>query len=307
MATASTLSEAKRHLLRSYLTASSGQFNSRRPEIARRDPDTLAPLSASQEQLILRELGQPGIPPLYNACIQLRMPGTLDVSALEKSLVEIIRRHEIWRTTYRIDKSRLRQIIHPAKDQFDIPVTDLQGCSEEEQEHEIHQTIGALVQRPFDLNNGPLLRAHLVKVNQFEHRLYLIAHLSIIDGLSVYDIFPTELAALYRGQICGRSADLPAVSIQFADFAQWQAHQMETDCVSRQLEYWRTQLMGKLDPLNWPATHQRPSQQSFRGQIEKFVLPLSLGFALKALARSEGVTLFMILLSVFASLLLSYT
>jgi len=307
MAAESALSEAKRKLLQSYLHGGRAPTFPAPRLITPRCSDEPAPLSLSQEQLLLRETSMPGIPPLYNECITLRMSGPLDVPVLERSLTEIIRRHEIWRTSYETRNGRAVQVVHPAPDEVRLPVTDLRGLPGARQEEEVQQVIGEAVRQPFDLTNGPLLRARLVTLGRFEHRLYLIAHLSIVDGVSVYQVFPSELAALYSGYASAHPSPLPSPAIQFGDYASWQRQWLRGEELGKQLAYWRKQLAGEIPALRWPTDRLRPPKQTFRGAIRLFVLPKPVGKAVKELSQREGVTLFMALLAAFAALLHCYT
>jgi hypothetical protein len=307
MAAVTALSEAKLTLLRSYLGAATAQPRVAPSTIAPTASPEPAPLTISQEQLVLRETSRPDIPPLYNECIRLRMLGALNVPALERSLSDVIRRHEIWRTSYVIKNKEVLQFIHPAVHGVELPILDLQGLSSEKQEEEIEGVIGNLVRHPFSLTAGPLLRARLIKLDELEHRLYLIAHLSIVDGLSVYQIFPLELAGLYCAHSSGRSPSLPPVPIQFRDYARWQRQTRQQEDLSKQLDYWDTQLQGDIPPLSWPTDRPRPTRETFRGAILQFVLPKPLAQAMKLLARQESVTVFVTMLSLFATLLHSYT
>lgn len=307
MATGSTLSEAKRKLLQSYV------HGDRTPAILaargidpRRSAEP-APLSLSQEQLLLRERSAPDIPPLYNECITLRMSGPLDVRVLERSLAEIIRRHEIWRTSYENRNGRMVQIVHPAPTELRLPLIDLCGLPAARQEMEIQHAIGEAVRRPFDLTNGPLLQARLVTLRPSEHRLYLIAHLSIVDGVSVYQVFPSELAALYSSYTSAHPSPLPSPAIQFGDYASWQRQWLQGEELEKQVAYWRKQLAGEIPPLRWPAEHCRPCKQTFCGAIRSFVLSPALSKAVKELSQREAVTLFMTLLAAFVALLHCYT
>src|SRR5205823_632804 len=137
-------------------------------------------LAISQEQLFLRETSRPDIPPLYNECIQLRIAGPLDVLALERSFEDIIRRHETWRTSYVVKSGQALQVVHPAADQVRLPMIDLQGLSRAKQEEEVLRIITDVLERHFNLIDGPLWKARLIRLDDFEHRLYLIAHLSIV-------------------------------------------------------------------------------------------------------------------------------
>ena len=305
MSTGTTLSEAKRNLLQHYLNAQVARPRMMPSAIMARLSREPAPLTISQEQLILRESRRPDAPPLYNECIQLRMLGPLNVPALEKSFTDIIRRQDIWRTTYRIKNEQIQQIIHDDPEHVEMPLVDLQGSSTDDQEEQIGRVIGNLIQQPFNLTDGPLLRLRLIKLSNLEHRLYVVAHLSVVDGLSVYQIFPTELSALYRTRAFGESSHLDPLPIQFADYPQWQAAQ--TESFNEQLSYWSTQLAGEAPAFEWPNDRPRPPQESFHGEIAKFVLPVQLAQRLKALARAQGVSLFTVILSTLAALLHAYT
>src|SRR2546422_10404980 len=157
MASGSSLSEAKRRLLQSYLHGGRAPTFPAPRLITPRCSDEPAPLSLSQEQLLLRERSMPGIPPLYNECITLRMSGPLDVCVLKRSLTEIIRRHEIWRTTYEVVDGTPVQVIHPAPALFELPILDLQGISRPAQEIEAVRQVTPSATRPFDLRRGPLV------------------------------------------------------------------------------------------------------------------------------------------------------
>jgi NRPS condensation-like uncharacterized protein len=159
-------------------------------------------------------MNTPRIPRLYNECVTLRMAGPLDISSFERSFTEVIRRHEILRTRYEIRNGRLVQCeCHVLPDEILPPVIDLRDLPAAMQEEEVKRVIGEVVRQPFDLENGPLVRARLTRMAEFEHRLYLIVHLSIIDGVSAYQIFPLELAALYRAYCSGQSSPLPPLAV----------------------------------------------------------------------------------------------
>jgi surfactin family lipopeptide synthetase A len=160
---------------------------------------------------------------------------------------------------------------------------------------------------PFDLQGGPLVRATLVTLSDHDHRLFLTMHQIIVDGISVYDIIPSELATLYEAFSTGRPSPLPELPVQFADFAVWQRHWLQGESLMKQVTYWRKQLAGNLSVLQWPADPPRPALQTYRGAIEPFALPKWLTETLRELSQREGVSLFVTLLAVFATLLYRYT
>ncbi|HWC20045.1 MAG TPA: condensation domain-containing protein [Terriglobales bacterium] len=307
MPAAQSLFEVKQKLLAEYLRSQAATKAASSTRVTPHVGAEPARLSLSQEQLILRETGTPGMPPLYNECITLRMAGPLDVSILERSLHEIICRHETWRTSYDLRDGQPVQIIHPGPAEFSLPVLDIRDIEHASQEREIERMVGELVTRRFDLQRGPLIRAQLIRLDNLEHRLYLIAHLSVVDGVSVYQIFPQELATLYRAYSSGQPSPLAALPVRFADYACWQRQAAEGEPLEKQLAYWRNQLKGELPTLNWPRDRQRPARQTFAGKIQPSTLSKKLADDVKQLSRREGVTLFMTLLASFVTLLHCYT
>jgi hypothetical protein len=199
------------------------------------------------------------------------------------------------------------QIVHPAPEEFGLPVIDLQGLPPARQDVEAQHAIGEVARQPFDLTNGSLLRARLVTLGRFEHRLYLIAHLSIVDGVSVYQVFPTELAALYSSYNSAHPSPLPSPAIQFGDYAGWQRQWLQGEELDKQVAYWRRQLAGEIPPLRWPTDRLPPAKPTYCGTIRPFVLPQLFSKAVKELSKREAVTLFMTLLAAFAALLHCYT
>lgn len=298
-------SEAKRKLLDMYLRGGAAPAAVGRPAITRRPVGEPAPLSLSQEQLWLREKGAPGIPLLYNECIVVRMAGVLDVPVLERCLAEIIRRHEIWRTSYDSRNGRAVQVVHPAPDAVPLRPLDLRSLPGIRGETEAQRLIGEMVRQPFDLKEGPLLRARLMRTRDFEHRLSLCAHLSVVDGVSVYQVFPAELAALYRAFSSQRSSPLANLAVQFGDYAYWQRQEFQGEEQAKQVDYWRKQLGGELPVLAWPD-RPRPPKETFRGRIRPFLLPPVCEAAARELSHRESVTLFMTLTATFAALLSRY-
>jgi hypothetical protein len=302
------ISDAKRRLLQKYLQGDTTLATDARTVIRPRPPGELAPLSLSQEQLWLREKGTPGIPPLYNECIVIRMAGAVDVAILEHSLTEIIRRHEIWRTTFDTRNGRPVQVVHPAPDSLPLRPVDLRSLAGVvRRESETERIMTEMVQQPFDLEEGPLVRARLIRTRDFELRLVMCAHLSVVDGVSVYQVFPAELAALYQAFSLQRSSPLSSLAVQFGDYAYWQRQWVHGEEKDKQVAYWRQQLGGSLPILAWPADHNRPSKETFRGTIRPFVLPAVHEVAARGLSHREGATLFMTLASVFTALLHCYT
>jgi hypothetical protein len=272
------------------------------PRAARRPPC----LSVAQQELCSHEATSPRIP-LYNESITIRMKGILDVEVLEHSFAELIRRHEIWRTTYAQHNGRPVQIIHPAAGRFHILTVDFRSLAGPERTEEMETFANEQARRPFDFERGPLLRASLLSAGAEDHVLLIIAHLSIVDGVSVYRILPAELAVLFEAFSAGRSSPLAELPVQFADFARWQRENLDNHKWGKQLTFWKKQLAG-LPSLNWPQDGaRRLPTETFRGVTRRFILSQDVTQRTKDLGQREGVTLFITLLAGFTALLHLYT
>ncbi len=266
-----------------------------------------APLSFAQEQVWRLDQTAGSLAPLHNESITIHRHSPCDPAALEASLAEIVRRHEIWRTTFEAVAGQPVQVVHSAPATFKLPLTDLRTLPEGDREKKALDLATQDASEPFDLNYGPLFRARLVSLDDADHRLYLTAHQSIVDGITVFDIFPSELTALYESFAAGKPSLLPRLESQYADFADWQRRSVTGEAMEKQLSYWQGQLTGELPILHWPNNGARPPQQTFRGALHPFKLTQELTESLRDLGRREGATLFMILLAGLAALLHRYT
>lgn len=306
MPSLASLSEAKRLLLQKYAR---GEFARELTidSITKRPQETLAPLAASQEEVIIREKLVPEIPPLYNESVTIYRFGSLDVSLLERSFTDVIRRHEIWRTTYATLNGSMVQVVRPAPDHIHLPLIDLRPIPKEERQAEAVRILSPAACQPFDMQEGPLLRAYLIRFDDEEFRLYLIVHQSVLDGVSVYQVLLSELTILYEAYAAGQASPLPELPIQFGDYAVWQRRYLRDEILEEHLSYWQKQLAGDIPVLAWPQERPRPAQQTFRGSIHPFVFPDSLAKSAKTLGLQTGSTLFAVLLGAFTVLLHSYT
>lgn len=293
----STLSEAKRSLLGKY---QSGRAVLPAARILRRREGVLAPLTLSQEELWRREQRVPEIPPLYNECVTVRMMGQLDVPALERALTAITTRHEIWRTTFETKGGAPVQVVHSSAT-LKLRTIDLRGLQEDMRESETLRLMDAEAARPFRLAHEPPLRPILVRTDEQEHRLYLIAHQIILDGPSAYQIFPVELATLYKGFTTGVLPELAQLPIQCSDFSVWQREQKDIS-IQRQLEYWHKQLGDNHLLSQWP--HRKPGTgRSYRGMIQPFAFSPEASERIKLFSHRENATLFSTLVASFAAFL----
>ncbi|MFS8068403.1 MAG: condensation domain-containing protein, partial [Byssovorax sp.] len=260
-----------------------------------------SPLSSAQRRLWFLARLDPSSP-VYNEPDTLHIKGALDVEALLRSLNEIIRRHEAWRTTFDIEGGEAVQIIHPEAT-IELPVMDLAGLAPAEREAEARRIALRDALRPFDLLTGPMLRGVLVKIRDDEHRLYLTLHHIVADGVSVYSVFLPELSALYSAFSTGRLPTLPALPVQYADYAVWERQWLLGSGLEAQLAWWKQELGGELPVLELPTDRPRQKVQSSRGSRHLIAISSDLTRALKALGQREGATLFMTLLAAFNVLL----
>ncbi|HYR09422.1 MAG TPA: amino acid adenylation domain-containing protein, partial [Longimicrobium sp.] len=258
------------------------------------------PLSFAQERLWFLDRLEPGST-TYNIPAAWRLGGALDVAALERSLSEIVRRHEALRTVFaEVDGSAV-QVVAPFGG-FALPVEDLSGLGEADREAAVRRRAREEARRAFDLSAGPLFRATLLRLGAEDHVLLLSMHHIVSDGWSMGVLF-RELSALYAAYLAGRESPLPELPVQYADYAAWQRAQLEGEVLDRQLSYWRERLAGAPELLELPTDHPRPPVQTYRGATVPVDLSPELLERLRALGRSEDATLFMTLLGAFQVLL----
>jgi amino acid adenylation domain-containing protein len=214
-------------------------------------------------------------------------------------------RHEVLRTTFVAVDGQPMQVIAPSL-KIPLPVVDLSSLSEDQLEAEALHLANEVAQSPFDLAKGPLLRTTLLKLADDEYTLLLTIHHIISDGWSLSVLYE-ELAALYGDFSRGQSSTLPALPIQYADFAIWQKEQLQGEALAEQLAYWKQNLAGAPATLNLPTDRPHPAEPSSRGSAYLFTLPTDFTEALKTLSRKEGVRLYMTLVAAFQTLLYRYT
>ncbi|HEY7167532.1 MAG TPA: non-ribosomal peptide synthase/polyketide synthase, partial [Candidatus Binatia bacterium] len=266
----------------------------------RQDP---LPLSFAQQRLWFLDQLEPGRS-VYNIPEAVRIRGALDCKALEQSLNEIVRRHEVLRTTFSTVEGEPVQIIAPSQ-KISLQRVDLSGHDETEREKEARRLAREEGGRPFDLSCGPLLRVTLIALAREDYVLLLSMHHIVSDGWSM-GVFYRELSVCYEAFTHGKPSPLTELPIQYADFALWQREWLRGEVFEAQLEYWRKQL-ANLSPLQLPTDRPRPALQTYRGRSQTFTLTRDLTNSLRALNRTEGVTLFMTLLAGFQVLLHRYS
>jgi len=262
------------------------------------------PLSFGQERLWFLSQLEPGNP-AYNRPAVLRLAGRLDVPTLERSLAEIVHRHESLRTTFPAKSGGSAQVIRPA-DPLRLAPVDLSAIPGAQREAEAARLARAEALQPFDLARGPLARFTLLRLSEAEHVLLFTVHHIVFDGWSM-DVFLSELTALYAAFGAGKPTPLADLPIQYADYACWQRQSLEPALLERQLAYWKQQLVGAPPDLPLPADRPRPDPPTYCGRRQKVSLTRSLTESLRNLSRKEGATLFMTLLAAWQTLLFRYT
>jgi amino acid adenylation domain-containing protein len=297
-------SDAKRKLLEKYFRGELG-FQRAAQQIPRRQPGEIVPLSYAQEQVWLHAQLAPEIP-LYNEPVTIHYSGPLNVSALELSFNEILRRHEAWRTCFTVvDGQPVQEVRHNLS--VSLPVIDLRSLPREQREAKAIALATADARVPLDLEQVPLFRARLIRLDEQEHRLYLTLSHIIFDGVAIYRVFLPELAILYEAYAAGATSPLSELNIQYPDFACWQRRNVTREVLAKDLEYWRARLSGPLPESYLPTDRQPGRSQSFRGSMYPFSLSPILTTGLREFCRTEGVSLFHALLASFAALLYRYS
>jgi len=262
------------------------------------------PASFSQQRLwFLQQLEPESY--LYNIPLATRFQGALDVPVLEKTIREIVQRHEILRTRFTEINGKPYQRIEKTID-FALPVEDLTALPVDQKDEEVQRRAADDWRRPFDLTRAPMFRARLLKLADDDYVLVFILHHIITDGWS-NGVLLREVAMIYNALLQGQAIPLKELDIQYADFANWQQKYLSGEVYERQLSYWREALAGAPAHLNLPTDKPRPAFQTNRGSTKLFAFSPELSGRVKALSDAEGATLFMTLLASFQILLSRYS
>jgi hypothetical protein len=285
-----TLSPEKRALLARQLKQRGIEFNT-------------FPLSYGQQRLWFIEQLDPENGS-YNVPVAVRLKGELKIDALEKALSEVVRRHEVLRTTFPALDGEPMQVIGPANPHR-LDVIDLTEL--ENPEDEARRLVREGAQRRFDLAQGPLFRTMLVRLSPNDHVALISLHHIVGDGWSM-NILLREVSTLYSAYLHGAESPLAELPLQYADYARWQREWLSGARLEEQLRYWKNQLGDSAHHvLELPLDHRRPPMQTFDGGVHPCGLPAKLSRALLSWSEQEGVTLFMTLLAAFNLLLHRYT
>jgi amino acid adenylation domain-containing protein len=250
------------------------------------------PLSFAQEPLWFLDQLVPGNP-FFNMPSAYRLAGPLDVEALRRAFDEIVERHDVLRTTFPAPGGRPFQRVAPPAP---VPL-EVEDVGSEEEAQRLAAEEAAL---PFDLERGPVLRARLLRLGSEDHVLLVTVHHIVADGWST-GVLLRELTALYAG------GTLPALPVQYADYARWQRQWLEGEVLEAHLRFWQAHLAGAPPALELPADRPRPDLPSYRGGMERFDIPAGVSARLRVLGRSLGATLQMTLLAAYKVLLARWT
>ncbi|WP_431045573.1 amino acid adenylation domain-containing protein [Streptomyces sp. P1-3] len=261
------------------------------------------PLSSAQRRLWFMEQLHPGRAD-YNVSLPLRIRGRLDAAVLEAAIAALVDRHASLRTCFQDSGGGPRQLVRPLV-RTTLERLDLTSCPEREAWQRCRDRVAAEATQSFDLARPPLLRPLLISVAPDDHVLSLTLHHILADGWSC-EILVRELGLLYTAGVADRPANLPVLTLTYADFAVWQQGWLREATAHGQLEYWRARL-GDLKPLQLPLSQPRPNLPTGRGSSFAFRLEPETGNALRSIAQHHRATLFMTLLAAFTVLLRGHT
>jgi len=259
--------------------------------------------SVTQRRFFTLEEIVPGNPALHmRACV--RLTGRIDIPQLRKSLALLLERHETLRTTFHKENDELLQLIHPARP-MELPITALDSGSEADRERKLWEAIRAEASAPFDLGLGPLVRARLFRLGTEEYVLMITTHHIVVDGWS-QNVIQEDLWKIYDAVCKAMQPGLSPLTIQYGDFAHWQAEWLNSDDAAQQLNFWKNQLHPPLLLLEFPTDRPPRNRPPSRGAMETLLLPADLVNSLKNLSQAEGMTVFTVLLAGYAALLCRY-
>jgi amino acid adenylation domain-containing protein len=272
--------------------------------ISKRQDFKNIPLSFSQQRLWFIDQLYHGSS-FYNIPIAFHIQGNLNIAALQQSLNEIIKRHEVLRTNFTLVNGEPVQEIDPQLS-WNLSIINLEHLSGQDWEFEVKQLVAEEAKKPFNLASCLLVRATLLPLSGEEHVLLVTMHHIITDGWSC-GVFLRELSTLYAAFSTNQPSSLPELPIQYADFAVWQRDRIQGKFLATQLNYWKQQLSGELPVLKLPTDRPRPNVTTFTGAKQYFTFSAALTNALRQLSQQADTTLFMSLLAAFNILLYRYT
>ncbi len=306
----SDLSPAKQALLQQRLrgrVSSQAIGNRLLPPIQPVPRDQPLAVTLSQEELwqVVQKLPNTGY---FNTPMNIAISGDVDHGIMERCLQQMIRRHEILRTSFAEVNGQTRQVIVPELS-FRLPFIDLSHLSGEAHEHQLATLAMGYARWPLKLTEAPLLQVALLRLEQHEYMLLVTTHHIISDGWSI-DVFVRELTLLYQALAQDESIDpatvLPPLPVQFADYAVWQRSLVQSGAFAEQVRYWKQQLAGS-QALAWPIEPAPAARRSFRYGYRNIILPRPLAESVRQMSSQQGLSLFMIFLAALQTMLHGYT
>ena len=298
------LSASKRALLEKMMRGG-GVAAAKPQQIEKRAPDAEIPLSADQRQVWLHAIMAPDVP-LYNESITIHRFGSFDRGAMERSVNEILRRHEAWRTAFVEEGGVLVQRVRDHRD-IVLPYDDVSHLPEAERDAAALAIGQEDARRAIDLNDAPLFRARIVKLADDNHRLYFTLHHIIFDGVAIYRVIVPELAKLYDAFSRGAPSPLPMPALQYGDYTIWQQEHLKSAPIQKQIDYWRRTLADAPPKLELVGDRTKPARPTHAGSMEVFEIPNDLIENLKLVGQRHGVTLYMTLLAAYHAQLHLYS
>lgn len=298
------LSASKRALLEKMMRGG-GVAVAKPQQIEKRTPDAEIPLSADQRQVWLHAIMAPDVP-LYNESITIHRFGSFDRGAMERSVNEILRRHEAWRTAFVEEGGVLVQRVREHRDII-LPYDDVSHLPEAERDAAALAIGQEDARRAIDLNDAPLFRARIVKLADDNHRLYFTLHHIIFDGVAIYRVIVPELAKLYDAFSRGAPSPLAMPALQYGDYTIWQQEHLKSAPIQKQVDYWRRTLADAPPKLELVGDRTKPARPTHAGSMEVFEIPNDLIEKLKLVGQRHGVTLYMTLLAAYHAQLHLYS
>jgi hypothetical protein len=297
------LSPEKRALLLKKLNIEN-KSQGKLPSVVRRQDLKDFPLSFAQKRLWFLQQLDPASS-FYNIPAAIRLTGSLNVKALRSTLRDILKRHEVLRSRSIIREGEPIQVIDPIE-KFALYLVDLTAISGIEQQEMVQRLAMEESRLSFDLQQGPLFRAKLLHLGEYKHVLLMTMHHIVADGWSI-GIFLVEFGEIYAAYMDHRAPALPDISIQYADYADWQIKILKTGLIEKQLSYWTEQLSEMPPVLELPTDMPRPAIQKYEGAHLLFQMNRDLSEAVRTFCKQQGVSLFMFFLAVFEILLHRYS
>ncbi len=235
---------------------------------------------------------------VYNIGFLQPLTGPCDAAGVERMLAVLVDRHETLRTSLAMNDGRLDQLVHRELP-VHLEVTDLEHLDPADRERDTEELLAKDSAEPFDLRRAPLWRARLIRHDDELSMLAFVVHHAVFDAQSARNLV-SELRELHRH---GERAELPELSIQYADFAAWQRDQLDTGALTEQLDHWRRRLADLPAEVGLPTDRPRPTRPSHRGADVSIEMPVATNEAVRALARASGTTPYAVLLAAFVALL----